>query len=67
MKGLLLAYDTERRLQKQGLAREWTLDKRETEAGPACFDDTTVGASRGIPEAGTIVAARKTTPFMRRK
>src|SRR3954467_13001645 len=33
VKGMLLAYDTERRLQKEGLAREWTLEGWKVEAG----------------------------------
>jgi hypothetical protein len=67
VRGLLLAYDTERRLQEQGLAREWTLQGWEVEAGPAYFDDTVIGVKRGISEAATNVASRTSTPYMRKK
>src|SRR3954470_1225992 len=47
VKGMLLAYDTERRLQKEGLNTEWTLEGWEVEAGPAYFDETVIGVKRG--------------------
>src|SRR6516162_7889222 len=56
---MLLAYDTERRLQEQGLAREWTLQGWEVEAGPAYFDETVIGVKRAISEAATRAASRK--------
>jgi len=67
VKGMLLAYDTERRLQREGLAKEWTLDGWEVEAGPAYFDETVRGVKRGISEAASSVAARKSTPYMLEK
>src|SRR4051812_25505320 len=45
VKGMLLAYDTEKRLQKEGLAREWTLEEWHVEAGPAYFDETVIGVT----------------------
>jgi leucyl aminopeptidase len=67
VKGVLLAYDTERHLQKEGLAKEWTLEEWDVEAGPAYFDETIVGVKRGISEAGSSIAARKVTSYMRKK
>jgi leucyl aminopeptidase len=67
VKGALLAYDTERRLQKEGLVREWTLDAWEVEAGTAYFDETVTGVKRGLTEAALIAAARKSTPLMLKK
>jgi leucyl aminopeptidase len=67
VKGMLLAYDTERRLQKEGLAREWTLEEWEVEAGPAYFDETVIGVKRGSSEAASIAAARKSNPYLRKK
>lgn len=67
VRGMLLAYDTEQRLQKQGLAREWTLEEWEVEAGPAYFDDTVSGVKRGISEAAASVSSRKSSPYMLRK
>src|SRR5262245_8492135 len=43
IRGMLLAYDTQKRLQKEGLATEFTLQQWNVEAGPAFFDDTVVG------------------------
>jgi hypothetical protein len=64
VRGMLLAYDTERRLQEQGLAREWTLEGWEVEAGPAYFDDTVIGVKRAISEAAAGVASRKSSPYI---
>ena len=67
VQGMLLAYDTERRLQEQGLAKEWTLEGWEVEAGPAYFDETVIGVKRAISEAATRAASRKSTPYMLKK
>jgi hypothetical protein len=67
VRGMLLAYDTERRLQEQGLAREWTLQGWTVEAGPDYFDDTVIGVKRAISEAATSVASRTSSPYMRKK
>jgi Cytosol aminopeptidase family, N-terminal domain len=40
VRGMLLAYDTEKRLQKAGLASPYTLDEWIVEAGPMYFDET---------------------------
>jgi hypothetical protein len=67
VRGMLLAYDTERRLQDQGLAREWTLEAWEVEAGPAYFDDTVTGVKRALSEAATSIASRKAEPYAQKK
>ena len=67
VKGMLLAYDTERRLQKEGLAREWTLEGWEVEAGPAYFEETVAGVKRGLSEADASAGARKATPYTQKK
>ena len=67
VKGVLLAYDTERRLQKEGLAREWTLEEWAFEAGPVYFGETVVGVKRGISEATSIAEERGATPFGTKK
>jgi hypothetical protein len=64
VRGMLLAYDTERRLQEQGLAREWTLEGWEVEAGPAYFDETVIGVKRAVSEAAASVASRKSSPYI---
>ena len=63
MKGVLLAYDTEKRLQNEGLAREWTLEEWTCEAGPVYFDETVVGVKRGITEANASALAREATSY----
>src|SRR5712692_2650823 len=40
MRGMLLAYDTEKRLQREGLTRAFTLDHWNVEAGAKYFDET---------------------------
>jgi hypothetical protein len=65
--GVLLAYDTEKRLQKEGLAKEWTLEEWEVEAGPAYFGETVVGVKRGIAEVNSSAAARRSTSYKQKK
>jgi Cytosol aminopeptidase family, N-terminal domain len=63
VRGMLLACDTERRLQKQGLARKFTLEQWNVEAGPAFFDDTVAGVQKGVEEAKAAAAARSSAPY----
>jgi hypothetical protein len=63
IRGLLSAYDTERRLQKEGFAKPYTLEEWEEEAGPAFFDETVGGAKRGINEAKTTIQDRSSKPL----
>jgi hypothetical protein len=51
-------------LQEQGLAKDWTLEGWEVEAGPVYFDDTVIGVKRAISEAAASAASRKATPYM---
>src|SRR5262249_4630564 len=52
VRGMLLAYDTEKRLQKERLAKEFTLEEWNVEAGPKYFDETVTGVRKAIEEAG---------------
>jgi hypothetical protein len=61
IRGLLSAYDTERRMQKEGLARSYTLEEWSEEAGPAFFDETVAGAKKAISEA--TFGERSKKPF----
>jgi hypothetical protein len=63
VRGMLLAYDTERRLQKQGFAKPYTLEEWVVEAGPAYFDETIVGVKKAIAEATTAAADRESKPY----
>jgi Cytosol aminopeptidase family, N-terminal domain len=67
LRGLLLAYDTEKRLQKEGLARRFTLEQWNVETGPAFFDETVVGTQKGIEEAKAAAAMRSSEPYGRGK
>jgi hypothetical protein len=67
VRGMLLAYDTEKRLQKEGLSKEFTLDQWNVEAGPQYFDDTVNGVRLAIEEAGNAIKGRNAGPLMKRK
>jgi hypothetical protein len=62
-RGVLLAYDTEKRLQKQGLAKPFTLEEWEAEAGLAYFDTTKASLQEGIDEAKKAIGERSTQPY----
>ncbi len=63
-RGLLLAYDTEKRLQKEGLAKSFTLEEWVVEAGPDYFDDTVKGVQKGIEDAKVAAAKRPSDPYV---
>jgi hypothetical protein len=63
IRGLLSAYDTDRRMQKEGLARAYTLEEWSEEAGPAFFADTVEGAKKAISESKAMIRDRSTKPF----
>src|ERR1700722_1309599 len=46
VRGMLLAYDTEKRLQKEGLGKLFSLEEWWVEAGPAFFDETVAGVKK---------------------
>ena len=58
LRGMLLAYDTEKRLQREGLAKDFTLEVWSQEAGPAYFDETSAAAQRAIGDATAIIERR---------
>ncbi len=61
-RGAILAYDTERRLQKEGLARPFALREWIAEAGPTYFDNTKIGLQKGIEEAKASAGKRPAEP-----
>jgi hypothetical protein len=63
LRGVLLAYDTEKRLQKEGLAKAFTLEQWNVEAGAAYFDDTVAGVQKGIEAAQAAAAKRPAEPY----
>ncbi len=62
-RGMLLAYDTEMRLQSQGFATEFRLDTWIVEAGPIYFDDTIAGVRNAIAQAAVLVKQRDSMPY----
>ena len=67
VRGILLAYDTEKRLQKEGLSKEFTLDEWNVEAGPAYFDETVAGVQKAIEQAGKAIKDRGAEPLLKGK
>jgi leucyl aminopeptidase len=66
LKGLLLAYDTEKRQQKEGLAKEYTLKEWMLEAGPKYFEETVSGAKKAIEEAIAAAAKRPSETYRKK-
>jgi hypothetical protein len=67
VRGMLLAYDTEKRLQKEGLGKEFTLGEWNAEAGPDYFDETVTGVRKAIEEAGKAIKDRSADPLLKGK
>jgi hypothetical protein len=67
VRGMLLAYDTQKRLQKEGLAKEFTLEEWNVEAGPKYFDETVAGTKEALEQAGKAIKDRGTTPYVQVK
>jgi hypothetical protein len=67
VRGMLLAYDTEKRLQKEALSKEFTLDEWNVEAGQKYFDETVTGVRKAIEEAGKAIKDRSTDPLSKGK
>jgi hypothetical protein len=63
IRGMLLAYDTEKRLQAQGIANDYTLASWEVEAGPAYFDETVAGVKKAITQSADAQTKRDTAPY----
>jgi hypothetical protein len=63
VRGMLLAYDTEKRLQKEGLGKPYTLEEWWVEAGPAYFDETVAGVTKASAEATDLIKARESKPY----
>ena len=63
VRGVLLARDTESRLQQQGLAKAHLFEEWVSEAGPKYFDETVSAVKRAAKEAEATIAARPSTPY----
>ena len=60
---LLSAYDTEKRLQAQGLASEFSIESFVIEAGPSFFDEAVKQVGEGINSVTAGFSQRKTIPY----
>ena len=60
---LLSAYDTEKRLQAQGLTPKFSIETFVLEAGPAFFDTAVKGIVEGIKSATATLAQRTMEPY----
>ena len=60
---MLAAYDTEKRLQAQGLADPFTIEKFVVEAGPAFFDSAVKQVGEGIEAVTAELAQRDGAPY----
>jgi hypothetical protein len=67
LQGMLLAYDTEKRLQKEGLAKPFTLEEWIVEAGPTYFDETVTAADKAIKQANAVLKSRTKEPYIHTK
>jgi|GEM_PF-849584 len=63
VRGLLLAHDTDRRLQQEGFAKRYELAQWWIEAGPAYFDETVAGVEKAVTEAADLIKARGIPPY----
>jgi hypothetical protein len=66
VRGMLLAYDKDRRLQMEGLGKPFALDEWWVEAGPAYFDETVAGVKKATAEATDLIKARESKPYTSR-
>jgi hypothetical protein len=64
VRGMLLARDTESRLQKEGLAKAQTIEEWVCEAGPKYFDETVSGVRKAMKEADSAITARPPAPYI---
>jgi hypothetical protein len=67
VRGMLLAYDTEKRLQKEGLNKAFTLEQWNVEAGPKYLDETVTGVQKAIEQANKAIKDRSADPLLKSK
>jgi hypothetical protein len=67
VRGMLLAYHTERRLQKAGFSKEYVLEAWNVEAGPSYYDETVAGIRKAIEQASKSIESRGNNPLINQK
>jgi hypothetical protein len=63
MKSVVLAYDTEKRLQKEGKAPDFTINQWIYEAGPAYYQSTVTQVREAVVAANREASRRSPKPF----
>jgi hypothetical protein len=63
-RGMLLALDTESRLQKEGLSKAHTIEEWVSEAGPKYFEETVAALQKATEQADAIIAGRPSAPYV---
>ncbi len=61
---VISAYDTEKRLQAQGLATPFSIAEWTIEAGPAFFASAATHVSQGIEAASSALTGRSSQPYV---
>ena len=61
---MLSAYDTEKRLQAQGLAPKFSIETLVIEAGPSYFDGAVKQVGEGVESVSAELAKRDFTPYV---
>ncbi len=67
LRGMLLAYDTNQRMQQEGLAKSFTLESWNVEAGQQFFDETATGAEKAIADVNAALQKRSADPYRQPK
>lgn len=63
VRGMLLARDTEIRLQQQGLAKPFNLSIWIVEAGPTYYDETIVGVRKAVEQSKQTIGERASSAY----
>ncbi len=63
VQAMLLAYDTEKHLQREGFAQPFTLDEWIVEAGATYFDETSASAEKAIQQAAAALKKRSAASY----
>jgi hypothetical protein len=63
IESVLAAYDTEQRLQAQGLAEKFAITEWVIEAGPSFFDSAVEKIGKGIEATLPLLQQRETAPY----
>ncbi len=64
VQSVILAYNTEKRLQKQKLTHPFTIDEWVMEAGPDYYQETVAKVKQGVALANAEVAVRKSVSYV---